>query len=102
MSTTPGIPSSSTLFTCGTGCGLRQAAAFRRRYAAQHGHWNERLEDTVMDEIFDFVIVGNGAGSMVAALVLRGAGKSVLILEKTEYAGGSTAKAGGVMWIPNN
>ena len=31
-----------------------------------------------------------------------GAGKSVLILEKTEYIGGSTAKAGGVMWIPNN
>src|SRR5580658_9578156 len=55
-----------------------------------------------MDETFDFVVVGSGGGSMCAGLVLRGAGKSVLILEKTQYVGGSTAKAGGVMWIPNN
>ncbi len=55
-----------------------------------------------MDETFDFVIVGSGGGSMCAGLVLRQAGKSVLILEKTNLLGGSTAKAGGVMWIPNN
>jgi len=55
-----------------------------------------------MDETFDFVVVGSGGGSMCAGLVLREAGKSVLILEKTRYVGGSTAKAGGVMWIPNN
>ena len=55
-----------------------------------------------MDETFDFVVVGSGGGSMCAGLVMRQAGKSVLVLEKTEYLGGSTAKAGGVMWIPNN
>ncbi len=55
-----------------------------------------------MDEQFDFVVVGSGGGSMSAALVMREAGKSVLILEKTELVGGSTAKSGGVMWIPNN
>lgn len=55
-----------------------------------------------MDETFDFVVVGSGGGSMCAALVLRKAGKSVLILEKTEQLGGSTAKSGGVMWIPDN
>ncbi len=54
------------------------------------------------DEIFDFVVVGSGGGSMCAALVMRAAGKSVLILEKTEQVGGSTARSGGVMWIPNN
>jgi 3-oxosteroid 1-dehydrogenase len=51
---------------------------------------------------FDFVVVGSGAGSMCAALVLRAAGKSVLILEKTNFAGGTTAASGGVMWIPDN
>ncbi|MCB2061775.1 MAG: FAD-dependent oxidoreductase, partial [Novosphingobium sp.] len=55
-----------------------------------------------MDETFDFVVVGSGGGSMCAGLVMRKAGKSVLILEKTDLIGGSTAKAGGVMWIPAN
>ena len=54
------------------------------------------------DETFDFVVVGSGGGSMCAGLVMRQAGKSVVVLEKTELLGGSTARAGGVMWIPNN
>ena len=54
------------------------------------------------DEVFDFVVAGSGGGSMCAGLVLRSAGKSVLILEKTPLVGGSTARSGGVMWIPNN
>jgi 3-oxosteroid 1-dehydrogenase len=55
-----------------------------------------------MNETFDFVIVGSGGGSMCAALVMRAAGKSVLILEKTDLIGGTTAISGGVMWIPDN
>lgn len=54
------------------------------------------------DEVFDFVVVGSGGGSMCAALVMRQAGKSVLILEKTDLVGGTTSRSGGVMWIPNN
>ena len=54
------------------------------------------------DEVLDFVVVGCGGGSMCAGLVMRQAGKSVLILEKTKYAGGTTSRSGGVMWIPNN
>ena len=54
------------------------------------------------DETFDFVVAGSGGGSMCAALVLRAAGKSVAILEKTALIGGTTARSGGVMWIPNN
>lgn len=54
------------------------------------------------DKIYDWVVVGSGAGSMTSALVMRQAGKSVLILEKTEFVGGTTAKSGGVFWVPNN
>lgn len=50
----------------------------------------------------DFVIVGSGGGSMCAALVLRAAGRRVLILEKTGLVGGTTAISGGVMWVPAN
>ena len=54
------------------------------------------------DETFDFVAVGSGGGSMCASLVMRSGGKSAVILEKTDLVGGTTARAGGVMWIPNN
>lgn len=54
------------------------------------------------DEVFDFVVVGSGGGSMCAGLVMRSLGKSVLILEKTDLVGGTTARSGGEMWIPNN
>ncbi|MBP6723644.1 MAG: FAD-dependent oxidoreductase [Halioglobus sp.] len=54
------------------------------------------------DETFDYVVVGSGAGAMCAALVMAEAGKSTLILEKTAVLGGTTARSGGAMWIPNN
>ncbi|MCX7864759.1 MAG: FAD-dependent oxidoreductase, partial [Novosphingobium sp.] len=42
------------------------------------------------------------AGSMSSALLMKQAGKSVVILEKAKWVGGTTCKSGGVMWIPNN
>jgi 3-oxosteroid 1-dehydrogenase len=57
---------------------------------------------TTAEERFDFIIVGSGGGSMCAALVVKAMGASALILEKTDLFGGTTAKSGGVMWIPNN
>jgi 3-oxosteroid 1-dehydrogenase len=57
---------------------------------------------STFDEIYDFVVVGSGGGSMCCALALRAGGKSVVILEKTPLIGGTTARSGGVMWIPNN
>jgi 3-oxosteroid 1-dehydrogenase len=54
------------------------------------------------DEEFDWVVVGSGAGAFSSALVMLQAKRSVVVLEKTALAGGTTAKSGGVMWIPNN
>lgn len=54
------------------------------------------------NEVFDFVIVGSGGGSMCAALVVKAMGLTPLILEKTDLFGGTTARSGGIMWIPNN
>jgi len=54
------------------------------------------------DESADVVIVGSGAGSVCAALVVRDAGLRPLIVEKDAQIGGSTALSGGVLWVPNN
>ena len=54
------------------------------------------------DETYDFVVVGSGGGSMCSALAMRTKGKSVLVVEKTSLIGGTSARSGGVMWIPNN
>ncbi len=54
------------------------------------------------DETFDFVIVGSGAGSVPAALVMKDAGRSAVILEKLPVFGGTTAYSGGVAWLPDN
>jgi 3-oxosteroid 1-dehydrogenase len=60
------------------------------------------MSNLEFDETFDFVVVGSGGGSMCAALFMLSLGKSVVILEKTDLVGGTTARSGGVMWIPNN
>ena len=47
------------------------------------------------DESYDLVIVGSGAGSIPAALAVARAGKTALILEKTEsWAGPPRCRAG--------
>ena len=46
-------------------------------------------------------LLGREAG-LSAAITARAAGFSVLVLEKTEYFGGSTAVSGGAVWIPEN
>jgi len=55
-----------------------------------------------MDEMtFDLVVVGSGTG-LLAALTAAEEGLSVLVVEKSEHVGGSTALSGGGFWIPGN
>src|SRR6185437_6846719 len=60
------------------------------------------LTHHAFEEVFDFIVVGSGGGSMCAALFMRAVGKSVVLLEKEALIGGTTARSGGTMWIPNN
>ena len=54
------------------------------------------------DPEFDLVVVGSGAAGMTAALTAARRGLRAVVLEKTEYFGGSTARSGGGVWIPGN
>ena len=57
---------------------------------------------TTWDDSVDVVIVGSGGGGMVAALTAAGRAATVLMLEKQDRLGGSTAMSGGIVWVPNN
>ncbi len=50
----------------------------------------------------DVVVVGSGGAGMVAALTAAHRGLSTLVIEKAPHFGGSTARSGGGVWIPNN
>jgi succinate dehydrogenase/fumarate reductase flavoprotein subunit len=53
-------------------------------------------------DAYDVVVIGAGAGGMTAAAVAAAEGLSVLVIEKTEFVGGTTAWSGGMVWIPGN
>ena len=50
----------------------------------------------------DVVVVGSGAAGMTAALTAAHRGLDVVVVEKADRFGGSTARSGGGIWIPNN
>ena len=50
----------------------------------------------------DLIVVGSGAGGLTAATVAALHGLDVVLLEATEYFGGTTACSGGGVWVPAN
>lgn len=54
------------------------------------------------EQEYDVVVVGSGGAGMVAALTAAHHGLSTIVIEKAAHYGGSTARSGGGVWIPNN
>ncbi len=52
---------------------------------------------------WDVIVVGSGNGGMTAAITAKLSGaQRVLLIEKCEKFGGTSALSGGGVWIPNN
>ncbi len=51
---------------------------------------------------YDLIIIGSGAAGLTAALVASIQGCNVLVVEKSNVIGGTTARSSGTVWIPNN
>ncbi len=55
-----------------------------------------------MKDVYDVVVVGAGGAGMTAALAAARQGLDTVLIEKSNYFGGSTARSGGGVWIPGN
>jgi succinate dehydrogenase/fumarate reductase flavoprotein subunit len=60
------------------------------------------LEALSDNAAYDLVVVGAGAGGMAAAIFAAIAGKKVLLVERTEFLGGTTALSAATTWVPNS
>ena len=50
----------------------------------------------------DVLVVGAGGAGLTAALTAREHGLDTLLVEKSDYFGGNTARSGGGVWVPGN
>ncbi|MEM7404940.1 MAG: FAD-dependent oxidoreductase [Pseudomonadota bacterium] len=53
-------------------------------------------------EVYDIIVIGSGAAGLSAALTASVEGARVLVIEKSEKLGGTSAMSGAGVWIPAN
>ena len=54
------------------------------------------------DRVVDVVVVGSGGAALTAATLAHDHGAEIVIVEKADMLGGTTAVSGGAVWLPGN
>ena len=62
---------------------------------------NTQLDQLSEDASVDVLVIGAGGAGMSSALFAALRGARVLLVESTEYLGGTTALSAGTSWVPN-
>ena len=60
------------------------------------------LEQIPDQHAYDVIVVGGGGAGLAAALFAALAKQRVLLIERTEFLGGTTALSGATTWVPNS
>jgi len=58
------------------------------------------MDNKNWDVATDVLVVGSGAGGQVAAIAAAEQGAQVVVIEKSNLYGGTSAMSGGAIWIP--
>lgn len=56
----------------------------------------------IEDNEYDVIVVGSGGGALLAAIRAHDLEMKVLVIEKSDQYGGTSATSGGALWIPLN
>ena len=63
---------------------------------------NIKVENITWSKELDWIVVGSGGGGLTSAITAHKHGLETLVIEKTPFVGGTTARSGGGVWIPGN